>query len=168
MRAGGNLHWRRRTQARAPCGLPRGPFGIRDWRARCFFRFVAVVLPWVEIVSGGFLLADLWTETAGVLVSGLCFVFVLVLGQAVLRGLELKCGCFGELAVGWFERPKVALLRAFVLLGASLWLLLCLPPGDRETSPMSARSVFCAHSTSPLACFLSSLGNCRESKRLGR
>jgi len=96
-----------------------------------FFRFVAVVLPWVEIVSGGLLLADLWTETAGVLVTGLCFVFVLVLGQAVLRGLELKCGCFGELAVGWFERPKVALLRAFVLLGASLWLLLCLPPGDR-------------------------------------
>lgn len=106
-----------------------------DW----FFRSVAVVLPWVETLSGGLLLADLWTETVGVLVTGMCLVFVLALGQAVLRGLELKCGCFGELAAGWFERPPIALLRACVLLATSVWLLLH-PAGSHQDETMPARS----------------------------
>jgi putative oxidoreductase len=109
--------------------------GTPDW----FFRSVAVVLPWVETFSGGFLLADLWTETVGILVTGMCLVFVLALGQAVLRGLELKCGCFGDLAAGWFERPPVALLRACVLLAASVWLLLH-PAGSHQDETMPAHS----------------------------
>lgn len=90
-----------------------------DW----VFRFIAVVVPWVEIFSGGLLLAGFWPETAGVLVTGMSLVFVLALGQAVVRGLDLQCGCFGAVAAGWFEQPLVALARATLLLGASVWLL---------------------------------------------
>jgi uncharacterized membrane protein YphA (DoxX/SURF4 family) len=110
--------------------------GAPDW----FFRFVAVVLPWVEAISGGLLLAELWTETVGVLVAGMCLIFVLALGQAVLRGLELKCGCFGELAAGWFERPLVALVRACVLLVASVWLLLYPPGGHPDQAPPASHA----------------------------
>ena len=94
--------------------------GAPDW----FFRSVAVVFPWLEIFGGGLLLVDVWAETAGVLVAGMCLVFVLMLGQAVLRGLDLQCGCFGGLTPGWFERPLVALVRAGLLLAASAWLLI--------------------------------------------
>jgi putative oxidoreductase len=93
--------------------------GAPDW----FFRSVAVVFPWLEIFGGGLLLVDVWAETAGVLVAGMCLVFVLMLGQAVLRGLDLKCGCFGALDTGWLEQPLVALVRAGGLLAASVWLL---------------------------------------------
>jgi hypothetical protein len=98
----------------------------------CFFRSVAVVFPWLEIFGGGLLLIDVWTETAGVLVAGMCLVFVLMLGQAVFRGLDLQCGCFGGLTPGWFERPPVALVRAGLLLAASVWLLI--NPADRRAA----------------------------------
>jgi len=100
--------------------------GAPDW----FFRSVAVVFPWLEIFGGGLLLVDVWAETAGVLVAGMCAIFVLMLGQAVLRGLDLQCGCFGGLTPGWFERPPVALVRAGGLLAASVWLLA--NPADRR------------------------------------
>jgi len=101
-----------------------------DW----FFRVVAVILPWIEILGGGLLIADWWTESVSFLVAGMCLVFVLALGQAVLRGLDLKCGCFGEIAAGWFEQPLVALVRAGVLLAASIWLLLR-PPDVTSKCP---------------------------------
>lgn len=105
--------------------------GAPDW----FFRSVAVVLPWLEILVGGLLLADWWPESVGFLVAGMCLVFVLALGQAILRGLELKCGCFGDIAAGWFEQPLVALVRAVMFLAASLWLLLHPPAATGECLP---------------------------------
>jgi len=46
-----------------------------------------------------------------------------MLVQAVLRGLDLNCGCFGAAGRGWFERPDVALVRASLLFAASLYLM---------------------------------------------
>jgi uncharacterized membrane protein YphA (DoxX/SURF4 family) len=90
----------------------------------CLVRFAAVVVPWLEVVCGGLLLVDYWTETVGFLATGLCLIFILMLSQAVVRGLDLKCGCFGSLTAGWFELPQVALVRACVLFVAAVWLLL--------------------------------------------
>ena len=57
----------------------------------------AQIFPWIELLVGAFVFLGLWTPWAlrGALV--LFGVFVLVLGQALLRGLPLEnCGCFGE------------------------------------------------------------------------
>jgi hypothetical protein len=94
--------------------------GAPDW----FFRIVAVMFPWIEIISGGLLLAGLWVETIGILVTAQCLVFVLMLGQAVLRGLDLQCGCFGGLTAPWLELPSVAFVRACLLLAAAVWLVI--------------------------------------------
>jgi putative oxidoreductase len=87
-------------------------------------RIVAAGLPWLEVVAGAGLVLNIWPETIRPLVSALCLVFVLMLGQAVARGLDLNCGCFGAGGAGWFERPDVALVRAGVLLGVSLYVML--------------------------------------------
>ena len=87
-----------------------------------FLRFVAAGLPWLEVLAGLGLLLNFWPETVRPVVSGLCLIFVLMLGQAVARGLDLNCGCFGPDARGWFERPDVALARAVILSAASLYL----------------------------------------------
>ena len=92
-----------------------------------FLRVVAVWLPWLEVIAGLALIADFWGETVRPLVVGFCLIFVLMLGQAVLRGLDLNCGCFGSSAHGWFERPDVALVRAAILFAVSLGIAV-IPP----------------------------------------
>ena len=93
-----------------------------------FLRVVAVYLPWLELLVGFGLLLNFWAETIRPLASVLCLVFVLMLAQAVLRGLDLNCGCFGAAGAGWFERPDVALVRATLLLAASLYVTAVPPP----------------------------------------
>jgi hypothetical protein len=55
-----------------------------------------------------------------------------MLGQAVLRGLDLQCGCFGGLTAHWLEQPPVAFVRACLLLAASVWLVIL---SDRRKGP---------------------------------
>jgi|SRR5580704_4397430 putative oxidoreductase len=95
-------------------------------------RLVAITLPWLEALCGLALMLNRWAETVRPLVAALCAVFALALGQALLRGLKIDCGCFGPTVNGWWDRPAIAFLRAAGLLAASLWLLL--PQGADETS----------------------------------
>jgi len=57
----------------------------------------AQVFPWIELLVGVFVFLGLWTSWAlrgAVVLFG---IFVIVVGQALLRGLPLEnCGCFGE------------------------------------------------------------------------
>ena len=58
---------------------------------------VAHIFPWIELIVGVFVLLGLWTiwGLRGAMV--LFGVFVVVVGQALIRGLSLaSCGCFGE------------------------------------------------------------------------
>jgi uncharacterized membrane protein YphA (DoxX/SURF4 family) len=88
-----------------------------------FFRIVAISLPWFEVCCAFTLLFNVWTETVGPLVAALCLVFVLMLGQALIRRIDISnCGCFGRVANGWIDRPAIAFLRAVVLFSGSLYL----------------------------------------------
>ena len=89
-----------------------------------WLRGTAVMLPWLEVVAGIALGVDLWPETIRFVSVGLSAVFVAVLAQAMVRGLEVRCGCFGPLTPGWFNEPWFALGRALSLLAASIWLWL--------------------------------------------
>jgi uncharacterized membrane protein YphA (DoxX/SURF4 family) len=58
-------------------------------------QLLAVVLPWCEIAAGLFLVAGIWTRAAGI-VGALLFVsFGIAAGSALIRGLDIECGCFG-------------------------------------------------------------------------
>jgi putative oxidoreductase len=57
----------------------------------------AQIFPWIELITGLFVFLGLWTSWSlrGALV--LFGIFVVVVGQALVRGLPLEsCGCFGE------------------------------------------------------------------------
>ncbi len=56
----------------------------------------AIVLPWVELVTGVCLIAGLWTPGAGLVTAALAAVYTGALTSALLRGLEIGCGCFGD------------------------------------------------------------------------
>jgi len=89
-----------------------------------FLRLVAVALPWLEVLCGVGLIVNVWAETVRPVVAGLCLSFIAMLGEALLRGIDLSnCGCFGPATNHWIDRPSVAFLRAILLFGGSLYIM---------------------------------------------
>jgi len=55
---------------------------------------LALIVPWIEMVTGLALFLGLWRRGAGLLATALSIVFLVAIAQAQLRGLEVECGCF--------------------------------------------------------------------------
>jgi hypothetical protein len=55
---------------------------------------VAILLPWLEFVAGALLVLGVWIRANTIIVWGLLFAFCIVISQALLRGLDISCGCF--------------------------------------------------------------------------
>ena len=54
----------------------------------------ALAMPMVELVTGAALILGAWRRAAGLLAAGLCGMFMVAIAQALLRGLDIECGCF--------------------------------------------------------------------------
>ncbi len=59
-----------------------------------FIPGMAIFLPWLEIVTGSLLVLGMWTEASAALACGLLLVFILAISQALVRNLDISCGCF--------------------------------------------------------------------------
>jgi uncharacterized membrane protein YphA (DoxX/SURF4 family) len=57
----------------------------------------AVVLPWLEILAGAFLIAGVWKRGAALVLSGLLVFFIILTIVTMARGLDVDCGCFGAI-----------------------------------------------------------------------
>jgi uncharacterized membrane protein YphA (DoxX/SURF4 family) len=94
----------------------------------------ALLLPWLEAVAGLALIAGVWWRGAALLCSVLTLTFTLAVASALLRQLDISCGCFhttGGASVG-----MSLLWRDLLLLVACLGLLLIHAPGHRtQTLP---------------------------------
>ncbi|TWJ12766.1 methylamine utilization protein MauE [Stackebrandtia albiflava] len=69
--------------------------------------FVGIVLPLVEVGIGLLLIAGLATQPAAVVSALLLVAFIVGIGSAWARGLQIDCGCFGgggQLGEG--EKPQ--------------------------------------------------------------
>ncbi len=65
---------------------------------------IAIAVPWIELICGLFLVAGVYTRSAAALLGTLLAVFIVAISAAVLRGLNIDCGCFGGTdgsPVGW-------------------------------------------------------------------
>ncbi len=80
----------------------------------------ALLLPMVEFVLGSALVLGLWRRGAALISAFLLVVFIIAIGTALIRHLDISCGCFNTdagHAVG-----SSLMLRDLGL------LILCLPP----------------------------------------
>jgi putative oxidoreductase len=90
--------------------------------------FAAVLLLGVELTAGTLLVAGAATRAAALTVAGMLAAFIVALSQALLRGVDLRCGCFGGSDLASWS----TVLRDVVLLAAALAVLLGSPAVDDE------------------------------------
>jgi len=82
----------------------------------------AITLPWVEFVAGALLILGIAPQSAALVVAGLLGLFIGAAFLALVRGLEISCGCFlpfvGSERLTWVLLPRdgVLLLLAMQVL----------------------------------------------------
>jgi putative oxidoreductase len=75
---------------------------------------LAVFMPWLELVSGLFLLAGVRVRAACVLICGMLVMFIGAIISALIQDTPIGCGCFQSIgdAISWWT-----VLRDAVWLG---------------------------------------------------
>jgi putative oxidoreductase len=102
-----------------------GAFAIELERYQLFPWKIGVVianyLPWLELLSGLCLFLKWFERGALLLATMLLGVFTLALASALVRGLNIDCGCFGHVLMS--TGTVVPILRNVVLLllAGMLW-----------------------------------------------
>ena len=80
---------------------------------------VARFFPWAELIAGVFVILGLWTLWALRCLLFFVTIFLIIVGQAIIRNLPLnECGCFGSL----FSFP----LPTVILMDSVLWMYIAL------------------------------------------
>ncbi|OGR04079.1 MAG: hypothetical protein A2284_04595 [Deltaproteobacteria bacterium RIFOXYA12_FULL_61_11] len=84
---------------------------------------LAIVLPWIELAAGLMLLLGLRTRVGALLVATMMAMFTVAVTLAVLRGLDMSCGCFASQGaasdpISWFT-----VLRDLGWLSLSMYVL---------------------------------------------
>jgi putative oxidoreductase len=129
---------------------------------RPLLRFVAVFLPWTELICGLLLISGVALDAALLLVTSLFVMFVAATAQAWARGLAISCGCFDLEIFGlgkrfpelitFLESVGFAFFRNLILTGLAFFLLrrslepsgdipiaAALPPGLPSQQPKRAK-----------------------------
>jgi uncharacterized membrane protein YphA (DoxX/SURF4 family) len=83
----------------------------------------AIIVPWFEVVCGFLLIVGLFTAGSSLVIALLLLSFLIGLGAALARGLDIGCGCFSSKSADpityWY------LIRDFGLLLLAAQILFC-------------------------------------------
>lgn len=80
-----------------------------------FINGMAIVLPWLEIITGTLLVLGIWARANTMIVCGLLMVFSIAISQALARGLDISCGCFAT-------NPDSERMSLWTLIWDLIWL----------------------------------------------
>ena len=81
---------------------------------------LALVLPFFEILLGGYLVAGLFTRVAAWVASIQLLGYAAVIAWAVLHGIPASCGCFGPSDRATADWPHVAFDAMLAALAAAI------------------------------------------------
>jgi len=88
---------------------------------------LATVLPWLELLCGFALLFGIFLRGSSLLLSGMLVVFTAGVISALLRGLDIACGCFTQDPsvgkIGWMkvlQNGTLLVLSVFLYFSSSV------------------------------------------------
>ena len=81
----------------------------------------AAVLPFIELFCGVLLVLGYRVKGGALIIGALNLVFMAALASAIVRGLDIDCGCFKQ--GGAKTSPWVALARDAIFLAMTLFVL---------------------------------------------
>lgn len=104
---------------------------------------LAVVLPWVELVTGVLLVASVWRREAALVAGGMLVMFVIAVSYALAQGIDIaNCGCFSVKASAGDSRTVGLKLivqdLALLVLAAYVALVEPTPRTARADSPSAS------------------------------
>ena len=82
---------------------------------------IAIILPFVELISGLSLLLGIYPRSAALIINGLLLAFIFILTINIIRGYEFDCGCFSSKKTG---SPKLMVVRDIIYLIMGLQIFL--------------------------------------------
>jgi putative oxidoreductase len=81
---------------------------------------IAIILPFVELISGLSLLLGVYPRSAALIINGLLLAFIFILTINIIRGHEFDCGCFSAKKTG---SPELMVARDVIYLMMGLQVL---------------------------------------------
>ncbi|MBC8180223.1 DoxX family membrane protein [candidate division KSB1 bacterium] len=85
-----------------------------------FVTITAVVLPWLEVLCGLVLIFGKWKKGAALILLALSFIFFVAISSAMIRGLDISCGCFAvsseAIKIGYTRLVEDVILFGAILL----------------------------------------------------
>lgn len=96
---------------------------------------MAVYVPWLELTLGVVLLAGFWAREALAVVLMLFDVFLIANLAALVRGIEVDCGCFGADYHGSAGQEAVIVLALMLATVAALLTLPARPTNAKADEP---------------------------------
>ncbi|MGQ9818356.1 MAG: MauE/DoxX family redox-associated membrane protein [Candidatus Kapaibacteriales bacterium] len=84
-------------------------------------RAISIFLPWIELIVGIFLIFGIYSQASAFISSFLVLIFTFAVLFAMVRGLNINCGCFAHHVeyVGWkkiIENLCLLLFSLFIFL----------------------------------------------------
>lgn len=58
--------------------------------------FMALLMPWIELLCGLFLVLGVRVKASSAIVSAMLVVFLVAISTAIFRGYNIDCGCFAQ------------------------------------------------------------------------
>jgi uncharacterized membrane protein YphA (DoxX/SURF4 family) len=94
---GGVFVWAAVLKIRDPLAFAQN---IANYRIVCnlIAFWIGLLLPWLELAAGVFLIVGLWRRTSALLLSTMLAGFIVLVAVTMVRGIDVDCGCFGSLS----------------------------------------------------------------------
>lgn len=92
---GGIFIWAGLLKIFDPLGFAQNIANYRVFPQAISF-FMALILPWIEVICGVFLVFGILRGASSLLLSGLLTGFLVLIALTFVRGIDIDCGCFGS------------------------------------------------------------------------
>ncbi len=85
---------------------------------------VAVILPWVEALTGALLISGILVRGASMIINLMMLIFIAAFLLNIYRGIDVSCGCF-SISVEATGSMYRYLIRDLIILLAGIWVFIC-------------------------------------------